>query len=100
MIAFRSTHAVESTGQCMRTRQPKVSGVQEGKPGTGLHELSLLARLIKPDSSSKASNFKLNLFGDLAPPATASPGEVLLPSHRMLHQVSEVSCLQAIRLFV
>ncbi len=37
--------------------------MQEAKPHTGLHELSLLAQLIKPDAT-KASNFKLNLFGD------------------------------------
>ena len=44
----------------MRAHQRKVSGVQEGKPSTGLHELSLLAKLIKPENGSKASNFKMD----------------------------------------
>ena len=51
--------------------------MQEAKPHTGLHELSLLAKLIKPDAT-KASNFKLNLFGDAALPFASSPGQSLL----------------------
>ena len=51
-----------------------LSTVQEAKPNTGLHELSLLANLIKPNAS-KASNFKLNLFGDTRVPADPSPSE-------------------------
>ena len=48
--------------------------MQEAKPNTGLHELSLLATLIKPNAS-KASNFKLNLFGDTSLPIDPSPSE-------------------------
>lgn len=51
--------------------------LQEAKPHTGLHELSLLAKLIKPDAT-KASNFKLNLFGDAALPIASKPGQCLL----------------------
>ena len=51
--------------------------MQEGKPHTGLHELSLLAQLIKPDAT-KASNFRLNLFGDAALPTASMPGQSLL----------------------
>ncbi|KAA6427690.1 MAG: hypothetical protein FRX49_02353 [Trebouxia sp. A1-2] len=47
---------------------------KEAKPYTGLHELSLLAKLIKPDAT-RVSNFKLNLFGDAALPMAASPGK-------------------------
>lgn len=50
--------------------------LQEAKPNTGLHELSLLAGLIKPNAT-KASNFKLNLFGDTSLPAEAPPGQPL-----------------------
>ncbi|KAL3145426.1 hypothetical protein ABBQ38_001671 [Trebouxia sp. C0009 RCD-2024] len=49
------------------------SAEKEAKPAGGLHELSLLATLIKPHTS-KASNFKLNLFGDSTQPAPASVG--------------------------
>ena len=61
--------------------------VQETKPHTGLHELSLLAKLIKPDAR-KASNFKLNLFGDAAMPFASSPGQSLLSQtlYDVLHQ--------------
>jgi len=53
----------------------------------GLHELSLLAQLIKPDAT-KASNFKLNLFGDAAMPFASSPGQSLLSQtlYDVLHQ--------------
>lgn len=56
--------------------------MQEAKPAGGLHELSLLATLIKPHTS-KASNFKLNLFGDSTQPAPASVGESSLTFARM-----------------
>ena len=60
--------------------------MQEAKPHTGLHELSLLAQLIKPDAT-KASNFKLNLFGDAALPIASSPGQSLLSQalYEVLH---------------
>lgn len=47
--------------------------VQEARPTGGLHELSLLATLIKPNAT-KATNFKLNLFGDSTQLAQASAG--------------------------
>ena len=50
--------------------------MQEAKLKTGVHELSLLAKLIKPNDA-KASNFKLNLFGDGAVHATPKSGEAL-----------------------
>ena len=61
--------------------------VQEAKPHTGLHGLSLLAKLIKADAT-KASNFKLNLFGDAAMPFASSPGQSLLSQtlYDVLHQ--------------
>lgn len=49
-------------------------GLQEVKAAGGLHELSLLATLIKPNTT-KASNFKLNLFGDTTQPAQTSGGK-------------------------
>ena len=54
----------------------KTGCVQEAKPSTGLHELSLLAKLIKPPSK-RNSKFKLNLFGDKSAQEQNSPGELL-----------------------
>lgn len=47
--------------------------MQEPRHGGGLHELSLLATLIKPNAT-KASNFKLNLFGDTSQPVQPNVG--------------------------
>ncbi|KAL3145033.1 hypothetical protein ABBQ32_003526 [Trebouxia sp. C0010 RCD-2024] len=49
------------------------SAIKEAKSAGGLHELSLLATLIKPQTS-KASNFRLNLFGDSTQPTHGSVG--------------------------
>ena len=57
--------------------------MQDHKPSGGLHELSLLATLIKTNAS-KASNFKLNLFGDSTQPAQASAGESCLTNFARL----------------
>lgn len=38
-------------------------------PGAGLHELNMLARLIKQPKAQQASNFKLNLFASSPQPA-------------------------------
>lgn len=51
-----------------------VMGLQEVKAAGGLHELSLLATLIKANAT-KASNFKLNLFGDTTQPVQTNDGE-------------------------
>lgn len=50
-----------------------IISVQESRPRGGLHELSLLATLIKPNAT-KASNFKLNLFGDTNQPPQDNVG--------------------------
>lgn len=68
--------------------------MQEAKPYTGLHELSLLAKLIKPDAT-RVSNFKLNLFGDAALPMAASPGQPLLSQalyHVLYWQPAALTC--------
>lgn len=63
-----------SRGAATTETAPEPSSPEkEAKPVGGLHELSLLATLIKPNSA-KASNFKLNLFGDSSQPAQANPG--------------------------
>ena len=47
-----------------------VKALQEpAPPGAGLHELNMLAQLIKQPKAQQASNFKLNLFASSPQPA-------------------------------
>ena len=70
--------------------------MQESRPKAGLQELSLLATLLKP-SASKASNFKLSLFGETTPQEpVGTGGQALKPTcdWRLLPGSSaEVRCM-------